>query len=110
MTVLGRGSSLIGGTLKLDLTQADVARVLLDGFFPACAFHERPRSSAKVGIRELGLSYEADPAVTRHLARFLSMGADDALPTAVLFNGGIMKAGAIRARILENAQTQSKQS
>jgi hypothetical protein len=59
----------------------------------------------KSGIRELGLSYEADPAITKHMAKFLarqkSNGEKMEIPNAVLFNGGIMKADPVRKRILD---------
>jgi hypothetical protein len=38
-------------------------------------------------FRELGLPYVSDPAVTRHLAAFLSAN-ENAKPDAILFNGG----------------------
>lgn len=105
ITLLGRGSSLIGGTLKTSLSREEVYRVLLDGFMPDCALTDAPVKQRAVGIREIGLSYESDPAITRHLAGFLSSQTDEAgnvrLPTAVLFNGGVMKAPKLRGRILD---------
>jgi molecular chaperone DnaK (HSP70) len=105
LTILGRGSKLIGGTLKTELSREEVDQVILDGFLPACEPSASPQKVAKAGIKEIGLAYEADPAVTRHLARFLRrQGAGEAeprMPTAVLFNGGVMKARAVRRRILE---------
>ena len=103
VTVLGRGSSLIGGTLRENLLESDTDAVVLDGFFPACDPSDRPREKKRTALRELGLAYEADPAITRHLAAFLAMntGADGKLeiPDAVLFNGGIMKSEKIRQRL-----------
>lgn len=105
ITLLGRGSGLIGGTLKTSLSREEVYRVLLDGFMPDCALTDAPVKQRAVGIREIGLSYESDPAITRHLAGFLSSQTDEAgnvrLPTAVLFNGGVMKAPKLRGRILD---------
>jgi hypothetical protein len=64
-----------------------------------------PQRKPQVGIREMGLPYEADPAVSRHLAYFLSRhvgeGAGVAYPSAVLFNGGVMKAGVLRDQVLQ---------
>jgi hypothetical protein len=75
-----------------------------------------PARQRRAGLQELGLPYAADPAVTRHLARFLSRQAGSsagspaairrgpsglACPTHVLFNGGVMKAAALRARVVE---------
>ena len=105
VTVLGRGSSLIGGTLRENLGQGETDAVILDGFFPACEPSDRPRERRRSGLRELGLSYEADPSITRHLAAFLAMNpkSDGAMeiPDAVLFNGGVMKSTKIRRRILD---------
>lgn len=105
VAVLGRGSGLIGGTLRETLTQSDMDTVILNGFFPACGPQDRPRERKRSGLREQGLAYESDPAITRHLAAFLAMnpGPDGEfeIPDAVLFNGGIMKAGTVRKRILD---------
>lgn len=109
VVILGRGTSLIGGTIRTSLARADVESVLLDGFFPFCQSTDSPREAPRVGMREMGLPYETDPAVTRHLARFLGRQAradspekeEAPFPTAVLFNGGVMKPEAIRRRVLE---------
>lgn len=70
---------------------------ILDRFFPMCAVDARP-ARPRAGLREIGLPYAADAAVTRHLAAFL----DDRLPVdAVLFNGGTLLAPALRDRILQ---------
>jgi hypothetical protein len=54
-------------------------------------------------LQELGLPYAQDPAITRHLARFLRQGEKGALacPTHILFNGGVMHAPFVRTRLLE---------
>ncbi|MDD2317535.1 MAG: Hsp70 family protein [Desulfobacterales bacterium] len=105
VTILGRGSGLIGGMIRRSLTRDQVDQVILDGFFPVCERTEKPGAARKHGIQELGLSYESDPAVTRHLAYFLSRHQTDEnaylSPTAVFFNGGVMKAPSVRRRILE---------
>ncbi|MBP8830311.1 MAG: Hsp70 family protein [Desulfobacter sp.] len=104
VTVLGRGSGLIKGTIKLSLKLADIQQVVLDGFFPVCSLDDKPAASSAAGIKEFGLSYESDPAITRHLAQFISFHTDDhgnpRLPTAVIFNGGVMKSPMIRERVL----------
>ncbi len=104
VTILGRGSSLIGGTIKTELAGNDVESVLLDGFFPKCEASAKPMAAQRAGLREAGLVYESDPAVTRHIATFFNrQTAPDAqgpeVPDAVLFNGGVMKAETIRQRI-----------
>jgi molecular chaperone DnaK (HSP70) len=99
VSLLGRGSKLIGGTLRVDVEREDAVRQLVDGFFPMCSADDRPNKRRPAGLRELGLHYAADPAVTKHLAEFLDR--HDSAPTAVLWNGGVMKATAIRGRVLE---------
>jgi molecular chaperone DnaK (HSP70) len=101
VTVLGRGSSLIGGTVKTDLTRDAVEDIMLDGFFPICERTATPVSPQKIGIQEMGLAYASDPAVTHHLAKFLQQNIGETMPTAVLFNGGAIKARKVRNRIME---------
>ncbi|MAE69385.1 MAG: nucleotide-binding protein [Gemmatimonadetes bacterium] len=98
LTVVGRGSSLIAATLRTELTREESETVLVDGFFPRCARSARPEIHTG-GLREIGLPYAADPAITRHLAAFVDR--DDRLPTALLFNGGVMKAKRLRNRVAE---------
>lgn len=91
------GRSLIAGTVRGELRGAEARPLLLDGFFPEVRAAERPLRSAG-GVREMGLPYAKDPAVTRHLADFLR---DRPHPDAVLFNGGLTKSPAVRERILD---------
>jgi molecular chaperone DnaK (HSP70) len=99
VAVLGRGSRVIGGTMKTELRRADVEAALLDGFFPACGADARPQRGRRVGLTELGLGYAADPGITRHLAEFLARHGRT--PTAILYNGGVMKGAALRRRLGE---------
>jgi molecular chaperone DnaK (HSP70) len=116
VTVLGRGSKIIGGTLKGELLRADAEKVLIEGFLPQCPPDAVPQRQRTVGLQELGLPYASDPAITKHLAQFLtrqgevlaerlkalSKGSKKAVaqPTAVLFNGGVFKAVALRERLV----------
>ncbi|MFP4477430.1 MAG: Hsp70 family protein [Desulfatibacillaceae bacterium] len=101
VTILGRGSSLIGGTIKTELGQEEITRILTDGFFPRVGRTAEPDNKPGSGMRELGLPYAKDPAITKHLARFVNRREDSPLPTAVLFNGGVMKAAGLRGRVLD---------
>jgi molecular chaperone DnaK (HSP70) len=101
VTILGQGSGLIGGTLKASLTREAVEQILLEGFFPYCEKNAEPKSQHPIGLKEIGLAYASDPAVTYHLAQFLAQNNGANRPTAVLFNGGVMKARKVRRRILE---------
>ncbi len=111
ISILGKGSKLIGGTIRTELTREEVETVLLQGFFPIGESDEYPQEKAKVGMREMGLPYESDAAITRHLAKFLGtqvqenqQDEDVAFPSAVLFNGGVMKATPLRDKISEALQ------
>jgi molecular chaperone DnaK (HSP70) len=100
-----RGSQLMGGSVRGELRRQQVEQYLRDGFFPLSAIGERPRARPRGGLVQVGLPYASDPAITKHLAAFLAshaFAADVARPpTAVLFNGGVLKAAALRARVLE---------
>ena len=87
ITVLGAGSSLVGGTLKTEILREEALELALDGFLPFCAIDEKPAEEKRSLFRELGLPYVSDPAITRHLAAFLSAN-ENARPDAILFNGG----------------------
>jgi hypothetical protein len=113
VTILGKGSGLIGGTIKATLLTDDIERVLGEGFLPTTASTEMPAVQRRVGLQELGLPYAADPAITRHMARFLRQQAASvehgavrrgpsgiAAPTHVLFNGGVLNADLVRERVL----------
>ncbi len=108
VVLLGRGSALLGNTLRTELLRTEVEALLIDGFFPRVDRDVRLQARARVGLREVGLPYAADPAITKHLASFLTrqrgaLGDSGSMlrPTAVLFNGGVVKSNAVRTRLLE---------
>ena len=100
ITVLGAGSSMIGGTLRTEITRAEALELALDGFLPLCALTDRPSDDKRSIFRELGLPYVSDPAVTKHLAAFLA-GAGDIKPDAILFNGGFFIPEILRQRVAD---------
>ncbi len=80
VVVAGRGSALVGGALRTELTREEVSRYLVEGFFPVVPATARPASRARAALTQIGLPYAADAAVTKHLAAFLgrqSHAADD---------------------------------
>jgi hypothetical protein len=102
VAVLGRGRKLVGGTVSADLDRAAVRSLLVDGFFPKCRLDEKPAKRRVSGFREIGLPYETDTAITRHLAGFLSSqgeGGKPVRPSHLLFNGGVFKAAAFREQL-----------
>ena len=102
LTVLGRGSSLIGGTIKAKITRAEIATLLEDGFFPDVVSTDLPERRPRSALQSMGLPYANDAGITRHLARFLRSVEEGKLaaPTHVLFNGGVFRATALRERLL----------
>ncbi|MDD3325708.1 MAG: Hsp70 family protein [Zoogloea sp.] len=116
VVVPSRGSRLIGGSIRTEVTRDELTRSLLDGFFPEVAVSDAPISRARGALTQLGLPYAQDAAITRHLGAFLSRqkGATAELegfaqpageasflhPTAVLFNGGVLKSGLVAERLL----------
>jgi hypothetical protein len=116
VTIAGRGSKLIGGSIQSELTRNEVEDVVIDGFFPRVGRGEEPGRGARAGLQEFGLPFVADPAITRHLGSFLRrhrtdaigegqaelMGADrPARPDAILFNGGALTPTIVRDRVID---------
>jgi len=107
ISIPSRGSTLIGGTIKTELTREDVTRILIDGFMPNVDITELPRTARRTGLTQLGLPYAQDPGITRHLAAFLTRqsriaeGKSFVHPTAVLFNGGVFKAPLLKDRVVD---------
>ncbi len=116
IVVASRGSSLMSGNLRTELTREEVINVLVEGFFPKVAITERPVNPTRTGLRASGLPYAQDAAISRHLAAFLAkqQNATDELkdinlpehatflhPTAVLLNGGVLKANTLADRLME---------
>ncbi len=104
ISIKGRGSKLIGGSVSVEIDRKKIAKLLRDGFFPACELNDRPARQRMSGFQEIGLPFEAETAVTKHVAAFLSdNGTDDgpSRPTRVLFNGGVFKADTMSRKLLD---------
>ncbi len=117
ISIAGRGSALIGGTIKTELTRERLEEILVEGFFPKAAVSDVPATARRTGFAQMALPYAQDAAVTRHLAAFVTRqatalanspdlpvkleGRSFVHPTAVLFNGGVFKADPLRTRVVE---------
>nr|WP_154380495.1 Hsp70 family protein [Pseudoduganella rivuli] len=118
IVVPSRGSKLIGGSIRTELTRDEVVNFIVEGFFPKTDAASRPAVRTRAGLTQLGLPYAQDAAVTKHLAAFLGrqLGATAELqgyegrqpaeatflhPTAVLFNGGVFKSGLLAQRVMD---------
>lgn len=100
LTILGRGSGLVGGTIKGKIARDEIRQLILEGFFPLVAADAAPQKNRRAALAEVGLNYAADAAVTKHLAQFLR-NAGNAKPTHLLLNGGVLQASAIEHRLFE---------
>jgi molecular chaperone DnaK (HSP70) len=116
VTVLGSGHAVIGQALNVELTREDVLQVLTAGFLPITVPDDMPARRRTTVLRELGLPYASDPAITKHLAAFLTQAAVTmnnrssadvrmTRPDAVLFNGGFCIPAFTRERISEAIST-----
>ena len=118
IVVPSRGSKLIGGSIRTELTREEVTTFITDGFFPRVEASARPATRARAGLTQLGLPYAQDAAITKHLAAFLARqaGATAELegfegrvnaqhsflhPSAVLFNGGVFKSNILAQRVMD---------
>lgn len=105
ISVPGRSSRLIGGLVSVNVARAQATDLLLNGFLPVAQLSDRPARARASGFREIGLPYEADTGITRHLAAFLNQSLAGSALTHVLFNGGVFKASALRSRLLGQLQS-----
>ena len=102
VTVMGKGRSVVGGTVSANITPTDVAVALFDGFFPLTPFDAEPTHGIRTGLQEMGLPYVSDAAVSKHLAAFIRQhvpateGVD-----AILFNGGVFQPEVLRERVID---------
>lgn len=113
VTLLGAGAKLIGGSRSATLTRDEVARAIIEGFFPKVGPAEQAQHR-RAGIVEFGLPYASDAAITRHVASFLAQHAAAArealglpagetrpVPDTLLLNGGVFRAAALASRLEE---------
>lgn len=115
LTLTQRGSKLIGSTIKATISREEAMETILEGFFPLVPANAPGTPRARSGLKEFGLPFESDPAITRHLRDFLRRQeralakergeepAEGALVHVdrVLFNGGVFKTAVLRTRVLD---------
>src|SRR5262249_31952515 len=101
LSVLAEGGRLIGASMSAKISREEVARIVLDGFFPRCDPTDLPRRTTRVALQEFGLPYASDPAITRQLAAFLQTHIAAGRPDAILLNGGVFNSAAIASRLME---------
>lgn len=88
----GVGSSVIKGSITIAIHKEEMERILLDGFFGQYSLQEALQMHQSRGFRTVGLPYEDEPSITKHLARFLKQARClDKGVDYILFNGGALK-------------------
>ena len=107
ITILGRGSRLIGGTVTVDMEREVVEQLLIEGFFPHCQLTDSPARRRSSGFQDVGLPFETDTGITRHVASFVRAHSPSGeMPvTHILFNGGVFKAAKLKQRLLQVVQS-----
>jgi molecular chaperone DnaK (HSP70) len=110
ITLKGEGRALISGTLAADLTRGEVENILRSRFYPDVDAGQLQAADSGKEIADFGLPFEKEPAVTRHIVRFLekhrdtvqkALGKSVPMPDFILFNGGTLKPSLVQSRIKE---------
>jgi len=104
VSVLGRGRKLVGGSVTVQLDRPSTQQLLLDGFLPECELQATIQRRRASGFQQLGLPFETETGVTRHIADFLKRHAthEQAIrPTDILLNGGVFKSQVLQNRLLQ---------
>lgn len=105
ITIQGTGSSIVKGSLSTQIQREEITTILLNGFFAQHSWDEALKLHKSSGFRTMGLPYEEEPSITKHLAAFLKRAQLDKAPEYVLFNGGAMKPGLFQQAILQSLKT-----
>jgi len=115
VTILGVGAKLVGGARSTELSRDEVHLMLLDGFLPLTSLDDLPQRR-RSGIVEFGLPFAADPAISRHIAAFLTMHANASrqaladqvsdqttipIPDTILLNGGLFNSRLLTQRLID---------
>lgn len=102
IALLGSGSSVVKGSIRLEITREELTDMLLSGFFEKYSFEQAVQLKKTVGIKTMGLPFENEPSITKHLAAFLKQ--NQAEPDWILFNGGTLKPAIFQNALLQSLQ------
>lgn len=98
----GTGSTVIKGSLSTQLQRNDVIQLLQNGFFGEYSWDEAIQLRKSAGFRTMGLPFEEEPSITKHLAHFLKCAQINRAPDYILFNGGALKPSIFREAIVQS--------
>lgn len=102
LTLQGEGTRLVGNSLSGEVELEEVRNLCLKHFFPILPFEEAVQIKKKSALKRIGLPYEVEYGVTRHLAHFLHR--QEAVPDFVLFNGGMCKAAPVQEAVARSLE------
>lgn len=106
IVLYGEGSGVVKGTISADLSREEVQELLIKGFFGCYKWDEALKLKKTAGFRSMGLPYEDEPSVVKHLAHFLAEnGSEKGVPIKpdfILFNGGAMTPPQFQQAIISN--------
>lgn len=93
-SIQGKGSHVIAGCFSVELHKNEIEEKLTQSFFLYSEWENASQLSKAKGLRTMGLPYEDDPNIIKHLAAFLKKSSKKEMtkPDYVLFNGGVFKA------------------
>lgn len=94
IVIQGTGSSVVKGGLSVSIQRKEVEDLLLEGFFGFHALDEALKLQRSRGFRTMGLPYEDEPSITKHMAHFLKQAhylESGKRIDYILFNGGTLK-------------------
>lgn len=104
----GSGSGVVRGSMTADITKHEVEQCLLEGFFSSHTWEDALNLKKARGLRTMGLPFEDEPSITKHLAQFLKHSTQENIPPSapsyILFNGGAMKAPAFQKAIVKSLE------
>ncbi len=94
IVIQGAGSSVVKGGLTVSIQRKEVEELLLKGFFGFYSLDEALQLQRSRGFRTMGLPYEDEPSITKHMAHFLKQAhyfESGKRIDYLLFNGGTLK-------------------
>lgn len=104
VVIQGSGSSVIGKGFSVQISKAEVLKIVYDGFFSVFSKEEALKKKPRRGVRSMGLPYEDEPSITKHLAHFLdtAKALDGEGIDYILFNGGTLKPLCLQQAIMQS--------
>jgi molecular chaperone DnaK (HSP70) len=109
IVIQNSGSHVIQNTLTTMLNKKEVEHLLMEGFWKTYQWEEAIQAPKKSGFRSIGLPYEEEPSITKHLARFLKQSVHPTKglmkPDYILFNGGALKPTIFQGAVISSLRT-----